>query len=79
MLLAGFKVFFENYEKIVFSGNPEPNAAKSFITEFKNSGMYFWNRIRINDLEDNQKIEIRKIKEEIDKIFRFQVFFFANC
>ncbi|CBY07637.1 unnamed protein product [Oikopleura dioica] len=53
-----------------FQGNPDPKAAKSFVIEFKNSGMYFWNRIRINDLDENQKIEIRKIKEEIDKIFR---------
>jgi len=57
-----------------FSGNSDPKAAKSFVIEFKNSGMYFWNRIRINDLDENQKIEIRKIKEEIDKIFRFLIF-----
>ena len=53
-----------------FQGNPDPRAAKNFVMESKNSGLYFWNRIRINELEENQKGEVRKIKEEIDKIFR---------
>ncbi|CAG5104219.1 Oidioi.mRNA.OKI2018_I69.chr1.g1148.t1.cds [Oikopleura dioica] len=53
-----------------FQGNPDPRAAKNFVMESKNSGLYFWNRIRINELEESQKGEVKKIKEEIDKIFR---------